>query len=1187
MRDYADSVVKVLKVSENGERRVLGSGFVCADGSLIVTCRHVLEGDTSGAHAEENIFGYEITLPDGAAYAATRVAATAAADSVDIAFLRVASAISCNPLAISSSRSLVIDQPLQSFGFPNIDAAAARASVRFIGAIPYLNTTPRSERLGPYRELQLASDELTEGFSGAPVWDPQRGAVVGITQSVLKPDLLGKLGRTAYAVPSDMLPFLIAELRLLDTIMPYVGLRPFKEAEHDIFFGRNGEIQELMNLVRSFPRLIVLSGPSGSGKSSLLRAGVGARLRAANGDSVLRSIYPIVFRPRDNPSEQLRLETGESTVQGIAEGPMKAAGRDHMLLAIDQAEELLTPQISRSFISEINECVAHCANITILLAIRSDYTARMLELLRAGPGGSITCEVVTLKVEMSREALGDIIACPARNAGSPWPDDFVYLMIAACGAYRKRQYLALTAARSTVGSAAHPNVRTSSEATILPLVQFTLDEIWRRRQQDSDSAKPPSHYYEDLGGLSGSVSENATRYYNSRNPETKLCIERILLDLVYISQPEPGVIVTIRRSRRVDQLRVMADTPTRAKSEQVLAHLIGHALVSSTGGTGTERVVELVHDSLATNWELLNIWVSTNAQSLLVRQDIERARSAWIADLKRSRALAPPDMLRRVADAGLELDQWLSPQDHGYLSKSRRYNHRWWYVAAVLLLLIVAAPPLVSYHSPDSVPALAAITPLHRVLDNAAPFVPTNADIARAAGDSQGILSAALLAEARLAKTEYSCERAPWKFYYWKAKIEYDKCQLSVWDTSQALFALTMSSRVSDLDVESLVLPLLQNALNSDPNHAVYHGKSLVGWPTSRDTVKPKTPTIKVDGQDVTIAIGGGALMSYTDASPTFWSEALVNAIPGYRPDLIARDEITNARKWIETIDQSLFVNGERLRAPDNRQKWARYSAVLDELSPENAKTVTYSAYATTMALFALLHNYAPCTGAVTWSRPDSLVTGRVREIVRWFDQPEAFNSDDDYWAISGELRGGDPDALGFQIAAELLMAERYGIPLSDHQLATVDRLLQRGFAYSIHTWGTPTDLERHDASTHQAHITSTDGAADENTDFSWYPWAVTTAALWYDRSLHAHAGQWNAEANRARRYLGRLMDLSDLAKTEALKDRSYKKAELSYALSVVENVVRRAELSGSTAWSPSAIGPINGRCMGAARRAL
>ena len=127
--------------------------------------------------------------------------------------------------------------------------------------------------------------------------------MIGVVTSVLRPDQYERLGQTAFATPTTALEAICPELQLSD-VRPYVSLSPF-DAEHaEFFFGRDHFVEKLVSRLRADPRFLALLGPSGSGKSSVVLAGLIPRLAAGDLPGS-RSWGTVTIRPGADPFSEL------------------------------------------------------------------------------------------------------------------------------------------------------------------------------------------------------------------------------------------------------------------------------------------------------------------------------------------------------------------------------------------------------------------------------------------------------------------------------------------------------------------------------------------------------------------------------------------------------------------------------------------------------------------------------------------------------------------------------------------------------------------------------------------------------------------------------------------------------------------------------------------------------------------
>ncbi|KJY19509.1 hypothetical protein VR46_44360, partial [Streptomyces sp. NRRL S-444] len=156
---------------------------------------------------------------------------------------------------------------VRSFGFP---AQAPRDG--HLGRGEVADLLPASPNGSALLQLTEAND-LTTGFSGAPVLDEATGLVVGMLTEITAPDRLARGQNIAYVTPTQVLREALPEL-VEKAVCPYRDLEPFKEEHARWFQGREDAVRQVVaNLARQ-QRLTLLLGPSGSGKSSLMQAGV-------------------------------------------------------------------------------------------------------------------------------------------------------------------------------------------------------------------------------------------------------------------------------------------------------------------------------------------------------------------------------------------------------------------------------------------------------------------------------------------------------------------------------------------------------------------------------------------------------------------------------------------------------------------------------------------------------------------------------------------------------------------------------------------------------------------------------------------------------------------------------------------------------------------------------------------------
>ena len=264
---------------------------------------------------------------------------------------------------------------------------------------------------------------------------------------------------------------------------PYRGLQPFGVEDEDEFFGRDADIEAA--LARLGPsRFLAVSGASGSGKSSLVRAGVVPALRR-RGDRV------VILTPEHDLDVRIR----EAVWSGRAD-----------VVVVDQFEEVF--HAGEADVDAAARAIAEAAvnGTTVVLVVRSDF----LDECAAHPDlAPLVAEGVHLVGPMAPAALREAIEQPARRAGLRLEAGLVELIL-----------------RDAAG-----------EPGALPHLSHALVETWLRRE----GATLTVAGYEASGGISGAIAQSADRLYQSMDPDQRVTCRRVLLRLVALgSRWQPG-----------------------------------------------------------------------------------------------------------------------------------------------------------------------------------------------------------------------------------------------------------------------------------------------------------------------------------------------------------------------------------------------------------------------------------------------------------------------------------------------------------------------------------------------------------------------------------------------------------------------------------------------------------------------
>jgi WD40 repeat protein len=503
-------------------------------------------------------------------------------------------------------------------------------------------TTGRMEARedGLRHRLHAASGEqpVDAGFSGAPVWEARSGAVAGM--------VVDRRGGAAELVPIDEVLGLDPE-RLP---CPYLGLRTFDEAQAATFFGRDDDIERLVDLMARRP-VVAVAGPSGAGKSSLVRAGLVPRLRAAGAE--------IVY---------LRAEPGARLQESLPE----ADDRD-LVLVIDQFEELaaLDPVAARDLLEAVvrrtDPGSAHQRSgrpVRAVLTLRWTTLDEMLtpELIDTLDAGTV------LVGPLDRAGLQEAIVRPAeRPPGLAFEQGLVETILDDAGAEPGR----------------------------LPLVESLLADLWERR----DGGFLTLRDYEAAGGVAGALAEHAEAVAGALPSDADAALRRLVTAL---ARPDrDGRFV--RRPMPLDQL-------PEAQRALVPALTAGRLLIVSPSARGTD-VVEFAHQALVDHWPRLRSWLAADRDFLAWREQVGVQRERWEAESRADPALLRGVLLARASEWLPAREDDVPRADLDYLRRSRarerREVRRWRIVTAVVAVLTLSAAVLgvISVRSGDQIAA--------------------------------------------------------------------------------------------------------------------------------------------------------------------------------------------------------------------------------------------------------------------------------------------------------------------------------------------------------------------------------------------------------------------------------------------------------------------------------------------------
>ena len=381
---------------------------------------------------------------------------------------------------------------------------------------------------------------------------------------------------------------------------PYRGLAAFESAHAAVFFGRRSEIAELIDRVQSEP-FVVVAGDSGTGKSSLCRAGVLPAL-------VAQGWSRVDLVPGRHPVQSLAValaawsgldeaalgalvrEPSEAFARTIRIHVLAAVGRParRLLLFVDQLEELLTlaePEEARVVAAAFAALAVRVPSVRVLASARSDFLSRLAML--PGLGDEMARGLYFLR-PLTGDRIREAIVRPA----------------AAKGVRFETEALVATLVEQTELAPGG-----------LPLLQFTLAELWDARDAPAMTIRAAS--LAALGGVAGALTRHADRLLAGLDAGGRAAARRILLRLVTVEGT---------RARR-SEAELVTDGAERAADRAALEALVRSRVV--VANDAQHGAYEIAHEALLVSWSTLQGWLQRDAATHAVHRRVEQAAAEW------------------------------------------------------------------------------------------------------------------------------------------------------------------------------------------------------------------------------------------------------------------------------------------------------------------------------------------------------------------------------------------------------------------------------------------------------------------------------------------------------------------------------------------------------------------------------
>ncbi len=586
MNDLEASILSIL--DENGISK--GMGFLVAD-KFAVTCAHVIADLDDSSHLGDEI---EIRFPFIISKKKYHAKVVVWEKNDDIAGIELLDAVP--PTGKSARISL---NPPFGHNFIIVRLPDER-NVNDVGALVHGGII---RDIGGRIQLEATKDIgywVLPGFSGAPVWDEQLQCVVGMITTT------DPKSKVAYCIPSQTL------LERLEPYIPtpkcpYRGLLYFDEEHADLFFGRESFTQELLKTVQRKP-LVAVFGSSGSGKSSVVFAGLFPRLRKDSSWLILD------MRPGDQPFDALSAslihslepnltvskqieettaltkvlrEQDRSLSKVITQIKERKPTCKRILVYIDQFEELYTHvaddkernQFINTLLDASNDQNDH---LTILLTLRADFLGKAL----TNRSLADALQNADLKLgPMNREELRQVTERPAEIQNIKFEPGLTDLILE----------------------------QMEKDPEALPLLEFALAELWEHQENGTLTLKA----YQEIGGIKQALSRKADEIFESLKPDELSKAHRMFTHLI---GQGPGT---------ETRCLAMRSEFTGNEYDLLIEKFVQERLMVTDRTPDEKETVEFAHEALIHGCKTLHDWVEKNREFLAWHAQLHIAFQQW------------------------------------------------------------------------------------------------------------------------------------------------------------------------------------------------------------------------------------------------------------------------------------------------------------------------------------------------------------------------------------------------------------------------------------------------------------------------------------------------------------------------------------------------------------------------------
>ena len=436
---------------------------------------------------------------------------------------------------------------------------------------------------------------------------------------------------------------------------PYKGLRPFREADSEDFFGREALIQSLLQQMDK-QRLLTVIGSSGSGKSSVVHAGLIPQLRrgalAGSENWFYVMMHPDVHPLDELESALLRVAVNPPTglmaqLKENDRGFLRALKRtlpdddSELVLVVDQFEELFTivenDDERQHFMNNLRMALTEPrSRLRVIITLRADFYDRPLLYPQFG---EMVRTSTTVVLPLSPQELEQAIVEPAERVGLMVEPELVAAMSQDVGA----------------------------TTSALPMLQYALTELYERRDGRTLTVKA----YREIGGVSGALARRAEEIYVELWEPTKRTAREVFLRLVNLGE---GTEDTRRRVARAELMTLNPEDLDDAV-EYSLEQFGKYRLLTFDHDPQTrEPTVEVAHEALIREWQRLRGWLDDNRDDLRTQRKLSQVAEEWENDNRDPSFLARGTRLEQFREWENVTTLTMNSIERDYLTESIRVD---------------------------------------------------------------------------------------------------------------------------------------------------------------------------------------------------------------------------------------------------------------------------------------------------------------------------------------------------------------------------------------------------------------------------------------------------------------------------------------------------------------------------------